>query len=491
MAELNPRSRQSDWLSAFQSWAAEPCPEGEWVYRGQAAEYTQILPSALRESNRAMFDNGLYNVYDAVAADIFQDSLIFKDSSLYPHVIDDEHGLMFQNLLYSMGEGPPSNNPRLSYPEVIRALVQHYGHPTLFIDISFNPMVAALFAANRWTDSGCGVREKGEGTVFRWPAVRKSHSRLSIPVHGDDPINVVDISRISPYMQRPYCQCAALATPVYDPKPMYQTFRSSSSALICEDMGELRCCELFTIPAGGGHELNRLDGVSTAALFPDTIDLGYSYIGVIALVSMLLHRLVDDKYIPLEWRCDTINPQALTTARAILDRECLRNIPGLAIPGHLSGMTAEEARLSLMSLAEQAYAQIDMMDIDIIKALEGPATEQLLEEGQAEANKMYAIYSSVLRDHGVKRVAPKPKLSFRKPPPELVRKRLDACMRTVESIIETMEFVPVYALERPTEFRGHIDSLSSSDDYEKAVLEQTVAVNCWLGCRQFSDSTTR
>ena len=103
---MNPKTSRNDWLSAFLRWAAEPCPEGEWVYRGQAAEYSQVLPSGLRESNRPMFRSRLYDVDHDLAADIFQASPVFQESPLYPQIIDDQLGLQIQNMAYSMVGGP-------------------------------------------------------------------------------------------------------------------------------------------------------------------------------------------------------------------------------------------------------------------------------------------------------------------------------------------------------------------------------------------------
>ena len=435
--------------------------------------------------------------YD-LAADIFQASPVFQESPLYPQIIDDQLGLQIQNMAYSMVGGPPSSDPRLSYPEVIRALSQHYGYATLFIDVSLNPVVAALFATNRWTDSGHLVREEGDSVVFRWPAVRKSLSRLVIGAEGGDSatVNVIDISRISPHMRRPHNQRAALATPAHDPKPVYQPLNSPISDMVFEDMAELPCCESITIPAGGGHQLNQLDGVSMTALYPDAIDLGYSYISVIAQLSMLLPWAIDHQHVPPNAAMENVKRHALAIGRTILDRECLRNVPRLPVPEHLPNMTAEEARRSLASLGQAAYAAIELMDTDEIKKQVEPALKRRLEDVRAEVDRRHAAYVEALKNVvGPERVAamdpPKPEYSISLPSrPEWVRGELDARLQKVQTILETADFVPVYALDRPAEFRSHIDSLPSSHDYEETVMEQLAAQKRWLQCQLYDVNPT-
>lgn len=490
-------SRGNDWLTGFLHWAAEPCLEGEWIYRGQAAKYGQVLPSGLRDANRPMFRSGLYDVDYDLAIDIFQTSPVFKNSLPYPHIIDDAFGLQLQNMAYSMLGSPPSSDPRLSYPEVIRALAQHYGYATLFVDVSFNPIVAALFATNRWTEEGYVVREDGESVVFRWPAVRNSHSRLTIGAKGQDSedVNVIDISRINPHMRRPYNQRAALATPIYDPKPLCQPFTSPISALDILDMAELPCCERFVIPAGGGHRINELEGISMTALFPDGIDLGYSYITVIALLSMLLPRASDEKYLPPSESMESLKQRALLVAHAILDRECLRNVTGVPMPEDLRQLTAEEARRILQRLSHTADAAITMIGSDEINALVMPALKRRLEDIQAEAGRRYATYlqavGTVVGPERASAVEQLSEYTINMPSCQVwLREHFFIRLRKVESILDRVDFVPVYALERPDKFHKHIEALPSSDDYQKMVQEQLSAQRRWGESRFYQQKPT-
>jgi hypothetical protein len=58
-------------------------------------------------------------------------------------------------------------------------------------------------------------------------------------------------------------------------------------------------------------------------------------------------------------------------------------------------------------------------------------------------------------------------------------------LQKVESILKTAEFVPVYALERPEDFKSYLASLPSSDEYEKRVRKELAAQKNWRNCGLF------
>lgn len=169
---MNIKNMQSNWLNEFQEWASIPCPDGEWVYRRQSAKYSEIIPKGIRNDYKSLFHSELYDISYGLAEKIFAESPLYEETPPYPHTIDDQSGLHFQNIAYSLLGGPPSADPRLSFPEVVRALAQHYDFATLFIDVSLSPIVAALFASHCKEGNRYVVNEDGDGIVFRWPARR-------------------------------------------------------------------------------------------------------------------------------------------------------------------------------------------------------------------------------------------------------------------------------------------------------------------------------
>lgn len=499
---MTMKNKQSNWLNEFIKWASTPCPDGEWIYRGQSAKHRDIVAKLKRKEFESLYRSEFYDMNYELAEKIFTESPGYQERPLFPYTIDDPLGLRFQRAAYSLIGGPPSSDPRLSFPEVVRALAQHYEYATLFIDVSFNPIVAALFAShktkdNSFKDKSYIVNEEEEGIVFRWPAKRKSNSRLVIGSETGDStsVNVIDISNISPYMRRPHNQRAALATPVYDPKPVYQPIHSPITDLINLPMEQLSCCETFIIPSGGGKQLNELQGVSMDGLFPDAIDLGYSYISMIALLSILYPSSRTSHLLPPDKNRDNFWRRTFKIVHAVLDRECLRVIPGLPIPEHFSSMTIYEAFYELDRMKDIAIDAIEMMHTEDMQKKAEPINQKYLEEVQAEHDKRHdAWHKSVQNVVGPEKAEewkqPKQNYYISNSPrhsKDWIIHEFDTRIKIVESIIETVSFAPIYALEQPEKFPNHINLLPSNKDYEDKVKKQMQAQKQWLECPLFTD----
>jgi FRG domain-containing protein len=484
-----------DWYEAFKAWTEEPSPAGEWVYRGQAARYRSVLPSFLRDPHRKLYRNRLYDIDYEVARSLFSTSPVFHEGGLYGDVISDNLGLVQERLGFDLLGGPPSTHPRLSFYEIVRALSQHYGYPTLFIDVSLDPIVGAFFATYDCNNGQYTVRRDEPSVVYRWPAIRVSRSRLRIPHGGnaddDDVINVCDISNINRFMMRPRNQRAALATPVYDPRPLYQPFRSPADRLEVVNMSELPCCERFDLPPGAGSVLTELQRVNPQALFPDRIDLGYSYVLVIALLSLAVHhpnatepRPSDDRH------ADNLSRHyrdGLAAGRAILDRECLRLVEGCPLPTSLHSQTLAEASAALEHCIETALEASRLMGSEASQAHREVWRKAREAAINAEAERRCKAWNeAVVQTLAPDRIhpsdlgtVPRYEITF-DDNLEWIIPELTKRGQQVRRIIEDAAMVPAYALAAPKRYRGIIDAMPSDPGYENEVNHLIAMRQLWI-----------
>ena len=120
-------------MKSFESWISEKCPSDIWLYRGQAAKYTTIIPSALRPNHNHSFCNRLYDINPQIADELLKRSLVCDIREPYP-------GIVNQKIDFTL-EGPQTylkrdSDKNISWSRFIRALGQHYGFPTFFIDMT-------------------------------------------------------------------------------------------------------------------------------------------------------------------------------------------------------------------------------------------------------------------------------------------------------------------------------------------------------------------
>jgi hypothetical protein len=483
----------ASWSAALREWIAEPCPAGEWVYRGQAARFETIVPSLLRGPNRAFYRNQLFDLDLSIADELLTTSPVFGDGGLFEHMIDNPGERGLESFLYSVLGGPPVILPRLGNAEMVRALAQHYDYPTLFVDVSLDSVVSAMFATHSFAGGAAAVSDEA-GVLYRWPARRTSPARLVIQaeaeVDGEEPaeVQVIDISRISPHMRRPRNQSAALAKPVFDPKPLYQPYPSPVDALSVTDLAGLRCCERFELPAGAGATIASEYGVILDALFPDGIDLGYSYVSTTAFLSLTVHdsahedqRLIDGPWPAGELRA--YYEHALRVGRSLLDRECLRLVEGCPVPESLHAFSLEEVQGSLEMFARTARKAMSIMGEPSVRER---STIALQESSQARLDQRYALWRGALVDTvGAERaneIAPvdPPRVEISFGPQEWISPELNRRLGRVRAIAGRAGYVPAFAFTDRTAHQRFLDALPSDDAYEAEMVRLIDSTRRWM-----------
>jgi len=364
---------QSDWLDSFRSWLKQPCPSDEWLYRGQATKYQTILPSLLRGNAQQFYGNRLYDIDFRIAYNILADSPILKPETLYPEAISTQIDLDREGFTsYITGKRPSDGH--IGFSKIIRALAQHYGFPTLFVDLTLDPWVAAAFATHRLTANGYTILDES-GTVYRWPARRLSRGLLEIRSECDSEarcIEAIDLSGINKYLRRPRNQSSVLAIPVTGPVFTPDSFEALGAALaffipkqelFVNDMMKFSGCETFEIPQGRGEELDHGHGTTMLFLFPDRIDIGYSYLTIIALLSLTVHYPESHEKLT--------NEQAKMRRRGfadgilagsiILGHECFRLVPGSPFSNVSRQHSLRSAVYTLQVLADRAQEAMELM----------------------------------------------------------------------------------------------------------------------------------
>jgi len=476
-----------DWYKSFREWFECPSPTGEWLYRGQAAKYSSLLPSLLREPNKKFYRNMLYDYDYQIADTILLTSPALSAKPLYSDVVTDELDLEVSRLFGV----PPRWNPSLSIPEIIRALAQHYGFPTLFVDLTRNPIVAAFFATHTYSKGRYTVRDDEPGVVYRWPAVRVSRARLKIPIgekkeHYDyDTIDAFDLSSINNYFRRPRNQTAVLAAPVVDPlRPWFPPlFASSPDDLIIFDMAKLSCCEHFQLPAGGGYTLTKLNGVTSEAMFPDLIDLGNSYLSIIALLSLITHSKKFE--------------EGILAGRIIGDRECFRLVPRCSLTETTLSHTLHDAEALLLLIAKMAREATHLMKSEEVLEATGDMVKKKWEAAIKNLKERREVWNEVVREvrgnvsqemlwsdvEDIKTFEEKIKtlkLNSRDIDTDWIITEIDRRFKRVHGIIQTAKKVPCYALLDQTNFHNLVDAFPSDSEYEKEVALQVAAQRLWI-----------
>lgn len=489
--------RSNDWYQRFVAWIAEPCPGGEWLYRGQPAKYDGVIPSAARPGSKDLYGVRLYELNPNLADTVLATSPVFGANGLIADKLVGGTGWSLETFLLASG--------RLSaihLQEMLRALAQHYGYPTLFVDITLEPLVGAFFATLTYRDEQYFIAEE-PGTLYRWPARRRSRTRLDIAAdpslaQDERDIGAIDISRVNGYLRRPRNQRAVLATPytrdflqtVMSPESLYghigtlPRVATPLDSLNFTDLAKMPSCQRFHLPAGAGRQLLDSTNVSVDALFPDQIDLGYSYTAVLALLSLVSHEPDITKGQPEGEALAARYESALLMARAILDRECFRLAPGIK-PTHVSRLhTLMEARVAMSGFTEEARQAVALFNTEPQRAAVAAARERMQNEAADEFEKRWTIWKQSVEQvvgpqewKAVDRDAFKIRSGSHDWIPGELGRRLDM----VERLIQDAAKVPVYALHDREAYPMLVAAFASDAEYEARVQRQIAAQVAWSG----------
>lgn len=484
--------RQPAWYRDFLDWLAEPCPSDEWVYRGQAARYGTVLPGMLRPGNGVFYDSRrLFFMDPGLAERIVSTSPVFGKGHLHHQIGSDgpagralDHDVLANAML---GRSEPGA-PEVGFTELLQALAQHYDFPTLFVDVSFSGHVSAFFATYALRGGTYDVSAE-PGVVYRWPARRTDPFRFRIEgVHEgrDATVGVIDIRRVHPLVRRPRHQRGGLATPVSDLKPPYQPFASSLNHLDWVDMASMSGCERFELPAGAGAVLTEMEGKRMDGLFPDGIDLGFAYVSIVALLSLVIHE-------PGEGHAPTVvqslhdhYERAVLAARTLLDRECLRLVPGCPVTSLVHRQTLGEIRVALQQAISAATEATTKFGEPRFRWKAGKRFQKEEEKQRAEAQRRLEAWLETATDVPSEEVAEMrlrgaPKYSVRRGDSSWILAEIERRTRRYEAMFAATDRVPAYALVDRGRYESMFDVMERDPVYEADVLDAIAASRSWLG----------
>ena len=491
---------QSNWLISFKSWLEKPCPSDEWLYRGQATKYPTILPSLLRGNAQKFYGNRLYDFDPRIAYTILADSPILKPETLYPEAISTQIDLDREGFT-SYITGKRRSDGRIDFSKIIRALAQHYNFPTLFVDLTLDPWVAAAFATHRKTANGYTISDES-GTVYRWPARRLSRGLLEIRSECDSEarcIEAIDLSGINKFLRRPRNQRSVLALPVRGPAFTPDSFETPGAAkafiipkqeLFRNDMMEFSNREPFEIPQGRGEELAHRQAITMLSLFPNKIDLGYSYLTIMALLSLTVHYPESHEKLTNEQAKMRTKGFAdgILAGSVILGHECFRLVLGSPLSKVSRQHSLRNAAHTLRVLADRAQEATKLMTtrniFDKVAAFrKNVAIEMLRELVKDSPNERELLTEAMVnyQDYDIE-------FRFRDQQIVLVPKRFEPCnskwvsyeiqRRILKSqdIIKNADNVPAYAFIKPKEYSHFFETFPSYPEYDESILNQIESV---------------
>lgn len=481
---------RSDWHHAFRQWLTRPSPCGEWLYRGQAASNGTILPSLLRGTNYREYGSQLRELSYKAAAAILASSPVLSKQRIHPELIDAPLFLQMEQAF-----GKPVEAAGISLNELIRALAQHYGFPTRFVDLTRNPIVAAFFATYSFADGSYNPSTE-PGVIYRWPVLRKSSIRLELPldveVAGCVSIGAIDLSGMHPLFRRPRNQAAVVAKPALDPAALVVPtfFQRAPEDLTTVDLSQLPSCDRFELPAGAGKELTECYHVDPAALFPDAIDLGYSYLSLMAFLS-LAAPLPEDSY-----HERSHEPQVAASLKRwfeggvrvvgiVGDRECLRLTPDCPFPERIAGHSLHDAEADLRRLASAARDGARQMTHQDVRQYATGAVTRATEAALETLRIRVKAWNQAVKQLGSEHAGLMMREDLQPGDVEFgasdwVVPEIDRRLNLVLQIVKNAEKVPAYAFADPVKHAGMLDALPSDADYERLVTRQLAAQETWL-----------
>ncbi|CCN84524.1 putative FRG domain protein [Vibrio nigripulchritudo SFn27] len=139
-------------------------PFDKYIFRGQADSKWEVTPSAFRDTPKLFNDNGLLKKIgkrtnrDQVEAEFHTLNAFIDELNRNGfHVPNEElinidsYGVSYNDFVTRIGRGEAIWPPK-DYHSII-AIAQHYGMPTRFVDWTYDPLVAAYFAAKGALDN--------------------------------------------------------------------------------------------------------------------------------------------------------------------------------------------------------------------------------------------------------------------------------------------------------------------------------------------------
>lgn len=468
------------WLEKFKQWMEEPSPTGLWVYRGQLAKYKNILPVGFRDQNLYLL-GGKNRV---INHEIAQEFLPIVDTTLALWGIEDPYPLISDRM-------SPEKRGTISYREYIQALAKHYDFPTLFVDLTFNPIVAALFATHSFSNElDPGVINE-EAYVYRWPGIRKGRIVVQIK-HNTDEENELNITcldlgkHILPSFLRPRNQSALVAQVMEDPFYLFpQLFPGGTPEhlLKFKDLFKFPSRQEFFLPAGAGHLIAKHFNMNPLFLFPNHIDFGYSFVNFVALFSMITPR-DPELGTSISERLGALK----TAGHFIMQREWVR----LGQSGQTSSTcTLIDAKTAIESRIQDAIEAVKLSQTEEMKLITQEKSiknkEDLEKELRHNVDIAIASYRKAL-GHIPKSLKTQlegfASTGYNIQPPfeeHEMLSELEKRAKRVLKILQFTEMVPIKAFKNKKELKKLKRVLYSSDEYERIV-------NCLIKAQSQVDS---
>jgi hypothetical protein len=309
----------------------------------------------------------------------------------------------------------------------------------MFLDLTLEPLVAAFFATHASTGGRYEPIPNEPGVVFRWPAWRVGEVELQLlrripPADEYDRLPALDLTHIHSSFARPWNQRAVMAitalrpfrSDVRDDPVGHPILETPIDYLIGVDPTAFPTCERFQLPEDAGSDLRSIAREGLDALFPDRIDLGYSFVSVAALLSLVA---IDPDFYGSGSESERSSFKTQVRAGcALIQRECFRLIPGISLPR--LDMTLQDAILELQ--------------LAVMRGRDA-ATLPL---GNRERRR------EILPD-------------------------LELWSERVAEISEQADNLPIYAVENPEDYPDLVRSLPSDLSYRESVERQLEAVRQW------------
>jgi FRG domain len=205
---MGPREISFDSVADLLAFVNDPKfglkldPEDTLLFRGECERYPTMGPSISRRSKDDQ--NNLNTLVTAfgyhVVIDLLGPFLEFRDEG--PYYKGKWIGRLDWHDAYINGP---------SYVAIkwqVESVLQHYGWPTPWLDVTFDPTVAVFFASydfdkQAFTTDGCGYFY-----IWSLKAIRSSPLYLDVPVVDLDPISAVLSDALAVKSTRPQAQVA-------------------------------------------------------------------------------------------------------------------------------------------------------------------------------------------------------------------------------------------------------------------------------------------